>query len=161
MKYKCITRKRKGVMCIKYSRGTFVLPCRLVHVKVNICWGILHENLSAEQQSRLTYGDASRAAGHGVDQAEQTQAAGRHGGAGAEDALVGGGPSVCGGGGCWLSGAAAGPRGLGGRSVSDGEGARLGAPLLQSEDHCQVVSCRERRRNCHGVSFKSKVLDGV
>lgn len=72
-------------------------------------------------QNSLTYGDAVRAAGHSVDDADQTQTAGRHGAAGAEDAAVvfGGGLRFVRG---WLSDVAAGRRGLSGRDVFNGEG---------------------------------------
>lgn len=95
----------------------------------------------------LTYGDAVRAARHRVDNADHTQAAGRHGGAGAEDAAVGIG-------GVWVArgvgfgGVVAGRRGLRGGSVFHSEAAGLGAPLLQGEHHGQVLACRERRRRC-------------
>lgn len=111
------------------------------------CWDILHKTLLASQNS-LAYGDAIWAAGHRVDDADQTQAAGGEGGAGAEDAVVRGGLCIARGRG--LRDVAAGRRGLCGRSVFDGEAARLGAPLLQREHHGEVLACRERRRRCCG-----------
>jgi len=96
----------------------------------------LKRNLSTSQ-NHLANGVGVRAAGHGVDHAGQAQTAGRHGGGGAEDAPLAGGDRR-------------GRRHLGGRSVFYGEGARLGAPRLQGEDHGQVVACGERTSHCGG-----------
>lgn len=79
----------------------------------------------------LTDGDSGGAARHLVDHADETQTAGGQRGAGAEDAVVGGGRSPRGG------------RRRGGK-VPDCEGLRLRSPVLQSEHHGQVLPCREK-----------------
>lgn len=99
--------------------------------------------------------DALGAVGHGVDHAHHTEAPGPHGRSRTEHATVGGG---CGpGSGRGAAGrASAGRRGVcvvavgrrinGRREFFDGDGARLSAPLFQSEDHGEVLACGTRQR---------------
>lgn len=94
--------------------------------------------------SCLTRGDAVRAAGHRVDDADQTQAAGRQRSARAKDAVVRRGLRVaCGGG---LGGVAGGGRGRCRGHVFDGEAAGPGAPVLQCEHNGHVFPWRRKRR---------------
>lgn len=80
-------------------------------------------------------------AGHRVDRTDQTQAAGRQDAAGAEDAVVSRGRWLtCGYGLGWV---AACHRGVWGGRISDVEGSRLSTPIFQTEDHGQILTCRE------------------
>lgn len=111
-------------------------------------------------QSSLAYGAAVGAAGYRVDNADQTQAAGRQGGAGAEDAAVRvGGLWIARG--CGFSDVVAGRRGLCGRSVFDGEAERLSAPLLQGEHHGQVLTCGEKRRRRRNKSTGIQLFESL
>lgn len=102
---------------------------------------ILHDS-----SLRLTEGDVARAAGDVVNDADHAEAAGGQRGAGAEDASVFGR--------LWSDGRGGWRRG--GGNVLNAEGARLGGPFLQRENHAEFLTCSKKRVCYHGDKYKQK-----